>query len=238
MFPTGVLVNSLSIILGGVLGAALSRRLSDSFKDSLSSVFGICALAMGISSVILVNNLPAVIFAVIMGTALGVVLRFGVLVENGARQMQKVMVKGMGTASCAHTGQLVTIIVLFCASGTGIYGSIDSGMIGDHTMLISKSILDFFTAMIFACQLGLSVPMIAIPQFVIFYALFLCGGLILPLTTPQMVGDFKAVGGILLLATGLRMLKLKELPTAEMIPAMIIAMPCSWIWTNWIVPLL
>lgn len=48
---------------------------------------------------------------------------------------------------------LVTIIVLFCASGTGIYGSIVSGMSGDHSVLISKSILDLFTAAIFACSL-------------------------------------------------------------------------------------
>lgn len=39
--------------------------------------------------------------------------------------------------------QLVTIIVLFCASGTGIYGSLTAGMTGDNSILISKSILDF-----------------------------------------------------------------------------------------------
>ena len=59
---------------------------------------------------------------------------------------------------------LVTIIVLFCASGTGIYGSLDSGMSGDHTILISKSILDFFTAMIFGGTLGMVVAAVAIPQ--------------------------------------------------------------------------
>ena len=58
---------------------------------------------------------------------------------------------------------LVTIIVLFCASGTGIYGSIVSGMSGDHSVLISKSIRDLFTTAIFACSLGMVVGMIAIP---------------------------------------------------------------------------
>ena len=53
-----------------------------------------------------------------------------------------------------YMSMLVTIIVLFCASGTGIYGALDSGMSGDHTILISKSILDFFTAMIFGGTLG------------------------------------------------------------------------------------
>lgn len=53
-----------------------------------------------------------------------------------------------------------------------------------------------------------------------------------------MIGDFKACGGFLLLATGFRMTKIKEFPVADMIPAMVIVMPISWIWANWIVPLI
>ena len=56
-----------------------------------------------------------------------------------------------------------------CASGTGIYGSLVSGMDGDHSVLIAKSILDLFTALIFACTLGIAVAVIAVPQFVIFF---------------------------------------------------------------------
>lgn len=51
-------------------------------------------------------------------------------------------------------------------------------------------------------------------------------------------GDFKACGGILLLATGFRMIKVKMFPTADMIPAMVLVMPISWFWVNVIVPIL
>lgn len=132
---------------------------------------------------------------------------------------------------------LVTIIVLFCASGTGIYGSIISGMTGDHSILIAKSILDLFTALIFACTLGMVVSIVAIPQFVIFLILFLCAGLIYPATTPTMINDFKACGGFIMLATGFRMIKVKMFPTADMIPSMIIVMQFSWFWVNDILPL-
>ncbi len=133
---------------------------------------------------------------------------------------------------------LVTIIVLFCASSTGIYGSIVSGMTGDHTILIAKSILDLFTAMIFACSLGAVVCLIAVPQFILFMVMFLCAELILPLTTPEMINDFKAVGGFIMIATGFRILKLRLFPTADMIPTMLLVMPVSWAWVNWILPLL
>jgi hypothetical protein len=52
-----------------------------------------------------------------------------------------------------------------------------------------------------------------------------------------MINDFKACGGFLLIATGFRMLKLKMFPTADMIPAMILVMPISFLWVNYILPL-
>ena len=121
---------------------------------------------------------------------------------------------------------------------SGIYGSLDSGMTGDSTILISKSVLDFFTAAIFACNLGYVVSVVAIPQFIIFYILFLLAKFIYPLTTPDMILDFKACGGFLMVATGFRMINVKMFPVADMIPAMIVIMPLSWMWTNWIMPLL
>ena len=131
----------------------------------------------------------------------------------------------------------MTVIVLFCASGTGIYGSLVSGMNGDHSVLIAKSILDFFTAMIFACRLGKIVSLVAIPQFIIMISLYLLAGVILPLTNDVMINDFKAVGGFIMLASGFRMLQLKQFPTADMIPSMIVAMPISWLWMTYILPL-
>lgn len=242
MFPTGIVLNVLSVFIGGIIGAACGHHLSDNFKTQLSSIFGVCSMGMGISAITLMENMPAVIFAVIAGTAIGLALHFGEMINKGAILMQKPIAKIMRTDTQsqddAKTALLVTIIVLFCASGTGIYGSIDAGMTGNHTVLISKSILDIFTALIFACQLGYVVSVVAIPQFIIFYALFLCAGLIYPLVTPAMINDFKACGGMLLIATGFRMLNLKPLPTADMIPAMIIVMPCSWVWVNLILPLL
>ena len=53
-----------------------------------------------------------------------------------------------------------------------------------------------------------------------------------------MIGDFKSVGGVLLLATGFRMIKVRMFPTADMIPAMILAMPVSFIWSAVILPML
>lgn len=241
--PIGIIVNSLSIVIGGILGAVAGDKLSDSFKDNMNMIFGVCAITMGIISIVLMENMPAVIFAVIMGTVLGLVIHLGDKINSAGRGMQRfisrfVKNKNQDLSEEEFITTLVTVIVLFCASGTGIYGSIVSGMSGDHSILIAKSILDLFTALVFACMLGMVVTVIAVPQFIIFLILFFLAGIIFPLTTPAMVNDFKACGGVVMVATGFRMLKLKMFPTADMIPAMIIVMPISSLWTNYILPLL
>lgn len=241
--PIGVIFCSSSIIIGGILGTLFGKYLSADFKEKINMVFGACALAMGITSVMLMKNMPAVIFATVAGTTIGLIVHFGDLI-NRLGVLLKNLIFGLvkrkesDISDKEYDEMLLTIIVLFCAGGTGIYGSIVSGMSGDHTLLISKAILDLFTAMIFACLLGPVVSFIAIPQFIIFFTLFSCGGMIMPYTTPEMVDDFKAVGGIILLATSFRMIKVKMFPVADMIPAMILVMPISHIWTAYIMPLL
>lgn len=241
--PTGVIINSLSILFGGIFGALGGKIISANFKTQINLIFGICSMGMGIYAIAPMKNMAAVIFAIILGTALGLTIHLGKQINKGAQLMQAgisrvIKNNNSDLSETEFTSTLVTVIVLFCASGTGIYGSLTNGMTGDATILISKSILDFFTAAIFAANLGFVVSSIAIPQFILFFILFILAQFIYPLTTPDMILDFKAAGGFLMLATGFRMAKIKMFPIADMIPAMIVVMPISWAWTNWIVPLL
>ncbi len=240
--PIGVLANVLSVILGGIVGSLAGHKLTETFKEGLNSVFGVCAMAIGISSIVLMTNMPAVIFAVIAGTAIGLLFHLGERINRLGEMMMHVMERILGQDKGEEDKEkrnlLVTTIVLFCCSGTGIYGTMVSGMTGDHSILFAKSVLDFPTAMIFACSLGLVVALVAVPQLAVFLALFFLARLIYPLCSPEMINDFKACCGILLLATGFRIAKIKDFPIADMIPAMFLVMPVSHFWTSCIIPLL
>ena len=241
--PVGVIVNVLSVVLGGLFGALAGHKLPAALKTQLNAALGTCAMGIGISSIILMKNMPAVIFAVVVGTALGLACRLSLLIRRGAEWLQKpisaVFHSEQGNVSEEEfSSTLVTLVVLFCASGTGIYGTLTSGMTGDHTILIAKSVLDLFTAMVFACNLGAVVSAVAVPQLVVYLAIFFCAKLIFPLTTPDMVDDFKACGGILMLATGFRMAKIREFPVADINTKKVLDMPVSWAWSRWLLPLL
>ena len=241
--PIGVIVNALAIAVGGLIGAAAGGRLSDEFKDKMNMIFGVCSMGMGVSSIALMENMPAVILSLLLGTTLGIILHLGRHIENAGARLQGALARALKTPSeeaadqADKTAQLVTVVVLFCTSGTGIYGAMISGMSGDHSILIAKAILDLFTSLIFACSLGAVVSLIALPQLAIFLTLFAGARLIFPLTTPSMINDFKACGGFLMLATGFRIARIKMFPTADMIPSMILVMPLSWLWAAHIMPL-
>lgn len=239
--PYGVLVDSLAVALGGLIGAKSGERLSGAFKEKLNLVFAVCSMGMGVTAITQMQNMPAVVLSLILGTAAGVCLRLNARIERAGAWMQRAMARALHAKSAALSGDpalLVTAIVLFCASGTGIYGAMVSGMSGDHSILISKAILDLFTALIFACSLGAAVAAIAAPQCAVFLALFACAKLIFPLTTPAMVADFKACGGLIMLATGFRMAKLRDFPIADMIPALALIWPVSALWAGLVAPLL
>ena len=241
--PIGVIINTIAIFLGGIAGALLGDKLPEKYKEQLNLIFGLCSMGMGISSIVLMKYMPAVVFALIIGTIVGFVFKLGDKVYELCSKLQKVMIrivpkKETNMSETEFLATLITVIVLFCSSGMGIYGSLSEGMTGDSSLLITKSILDFFTAAIFACNLGYIVSLIAVPQFVIFTTLFLSASFIVPLTTPDMISDFKACGGFLMVAAGFRILKLKMFPVVDMIPAMILVMPFSWFWVIIILHLL
>ena len=241
--PIGVIINTVAIFLGGIAGALLGDKLPEKYKEQLNLIFGLCSMGMGISSIVLMKYMPAVVFALIIGTIVGLVFKLGDKVYELCSKLQKVMIrivpkKETNMSETEFLATLITVIVLFCSSGMGIYGSLSEGMTGDSSLLITKSILDFFTAAIFACNLGYIVSLIAVPQFVIFTTLFLSASFIVPLTTPDMIADFKACGGFLMVAAGFRILKLKMFPVVDMIPAMILVIPFSWFWVNIILHLL
>ena len=241
--PVGIIVDSIAILLGGFVGGFAGHKVPSEIKIQLNLIFGLSSMLLGITSMGLVQNISTVIFLMILGTIVGVSFKLGHRINQLGLLLERPVTKLIGSD---HDGlsreefltQLVTVIVLFCFGGTGIYASLDSGMTGDHSVLIAKSILDFFTAAIFACNIGYVVSLVAIPQFAIFFSLYLIGAQIFPLTDPVMLADFRACGGVIMLATGMRIAKVKMFPVADMLPAMVFIMPISWGWVHWILPLI
>ena len=81
-------MNVLAVTAGGIVGAFTGNKLSASFKENLNTVFGGCAMIMGISSIILMENLTAVVFSVIAGTVLGLSMQLGKRISKAGKDAE------------------------------------------------------------------------------------------------------------------------------------------------------
>ena len=91
--PIGVIINALSVASGGVIGALFGHKLPEKFNSELTKIFGVCSMGMGVSSIGLMKNMPAVILSIILGTVIGLIIHFGKLIQKMGMGMEKVISK-------------------------------------------------------------------------------------------------------------------------------------------------
>jgi len=201
----GPYINALAIISGAVIGSMLGGRIPERLRTNLTLIFGLCSMGMG-------NKLAS--------SAKGLLEKMFPDTPSSMHSQEEFLSK------------FVAIVILFSFSGTGIFGAMNEGMTGDFDILIVKSFLDFFTAMIFATSLGISVASIFVPQTLVQVILAYSAVFIIPFVTPEMRGDFAAVGGMLMIAAGFRICNIQMFHVANMLPALFLAMPISHFWSS------
>ncbi|AHF78513.1 membrane protein [Sodalis praecaptivus] len=231
----GPFVNGSAVLIGGLVGAFLGTKVPERLRVALPMTFGLSSMGLGIVLIGKIHSLPAVVLALIIGSALGEWIflekKIGKVGNLAKGWVSRFQTADAGMDPLVFTEKYVAIMVLFCASGTGIIGAMTEGMTHDPNILLVKSIMDIFTAAIFATVLGYAVAVIAIPQLIIQLLLASSAVLIMPHITGPMMNDFTAAGGFVMLAAGFRIAGIKSFPVANMLPALILAMPVSYLWT-------
>lgn len=219
--PVGVIVNALSVAIGGVIGALLRKNLPERLKEDLPLGFGLCAIAIGINSIVKLNNLTAVVLALLFGYAIGSLLKLESRIQGAFERT----LSRFHFESCDMSLYIVAV-TLFCCTAMGWYGAVTEGF-GSPDILFSKSVLDFFTAIIFGASLGWAICVIPIPQAILLLVFFFVGRLFSGFLSKEMVADFSACGGIISVASGLRIAKIKQVRSLDMVPALILVVPFS-----------
>ena len=220
LLPVGVIANSAAVTIGGLVGAAIGSSPPERIRTSLPTVFGFSSCLIGISLAAKVVNLAPVILSMILGLLIGELLFLSTRIENGIRTVQKKLHFELGDAD--YMERFTTLLLLFCASGTGVFGALTEGMTGNSSILLAKTILDFFTVIIFASTMGRFLSVIAVPQFVVMLTLFLLARVIYPLMSADMTADFSALGGILTMMAGFNLLRIKQTPVLNLLPAFLL----------------
>ena len=225
----GPVINSAAIIFGGIIGASLGKYLPARVRQALPMTFGCAAMGIGVVLITKLQTIPAVVLALLLGSLIGELLQLERGIEKLSTKLRYFFDKPNAkqpllTSHEDFIQKYVALVVLF--------GALTEGIIGDPSLLIAKALLDLFTAIIFAITLGYAVSLIAIPQLLIQAILFYLATIIQPLISNTMFADFSACGGILMLATGLRICNIKSFPIANMLVSLFLVMPISAMWLH------
>ncbi len=229
-------INSICIVSGALVGSLLGHRLGSEFRRKLMLVFGCISIGMGVFMIGKAQALPPVVCSLLLGSLCGELCRLEAMFTFLAR---KLAVRFKGDRGIANPvaqetihEQFTILAVVFCASGLGFFGSMQEGLTGDISLLSIKALLDFPTAMFIAANIGAVVGVLALPQFAIQMGVLLSAELFAQWATPTMLGDFSSCGGFIMLATGLRMCGIMQFPIISMLPALLVSMPLSALWSR------
>jgi uncharacterized membrane protein YqgA involved in biofilm formation len=212
----GTLLNALTVFVGGTIGALLGNRLPARMHDSLFSVLGLFTILIGLFDALATKN-PLILLGTLIGEAADL---DGGLTRLGDR-LQHLLARDGSRLSEAF----VTSSLVFCVGPLSILGPLENGLTGDINKLAIKSVLDGFAALAFAGALGWGV-LLSIGTILLYQgAISLSAQALAPLLAahPQAVTELTATGGLILVALGLRILKVREMRVASMLPALVVA---------------
>ncbi len=232
MRGVGTLVNIATVALGTLAGVVLGARIPERIRSTCLQVVGLITLVIGIDEALGTRNVVFPLVALILGAAIGEVLRIEDRLEGlGERIRRRVEQRGddpqpdEDAPPHRFVEGFVAASVLFCVGPLTVLGSIRDGLGGpDHAqLLLVKSALDGLVAVVFASTLGWGVGFSVLTIAVVQGTLTLGAGAADSLLTARMVTEMTAAGGVMILGIGLRLLDVKQVPVASLLPALLLA---------------
>ena len=218
-------VNAVVVVLGGLLGLLLGGRLKEEHTQTIINALGICTMVIGVTSAITTSNILIVIICLVIGTIIGETLKIEHRLDSLGDWLKAKVAKNGGGR---FTEGFVTASLLFCVGSMAIMGSFDAGLRGDYNTIFAKSALDTVMAVTFAATMGVGVLFSGASVLIYQGALTLLAGLVEPYLSAPVVVEMSAVGGIMLIGTGMNIIGLtkERIKVGNMLPA--IVLPVIW----------
>lgn len=217
-----------TVLVGGGVGWLLGERLPPRVRHGATVGVGLATLVLGARMAFQTENVIVLMLAIILGGTLGAALRISSRLEAGSRRLETVL-PGQPLAE-----GLLTASLLFCVGPMTLLGAIQDGLFGDWSLLAAKSILDGVSATALAATLGpgvlLSAAVILVYQGgITLAARLMATGLAAFSPAAPEVTELSAAGGVIVLALGCGILKVRDLEPANLLPALVAAPLLAWL---------
>ena len=231
----GTLINAVLIILGGLLGSLLGKKLNTQFQNTLMLANAVAVLFIGmggaLSKMLTVTGTGGSYALETQGTMMVIIsLAAGAVIGEFLKIEERVSAFGewlklkTGNAKDASfVNAFVTASLTVCVGAMAVIGSIQDGIQGDSSILIAKGILDFVIILVMASSLGKGALFSFIPVAVFQGVITLLAKAISPYVTAAAMDNLSYVGSILIFCVGVNLIWPKKIKVANLLPALVIA---------------
>ena len=247
---TGTLLNVVAIVVGGSIGTLLGDRVPGSVRSTLTDVLGVFVVVLGIADALGTfgaelsgalgrGAVLVVLGSLLVGGVLGEILGIEGRLERLGGWLRERTVRSPADAAAGDEdgaararfieGFVVTSLIV-TVGPLAVLGALQDGLLGDWTLLAVKSMLDGPVALAFASVFGIGVAFAALPLLVWQGGLSLLAAAAGGIVDATMVAAIGAVGGFLVVGIGLRLLEVRAVRVANLLPALLIAPLVVALW--------
>lgn len=237
MYGLGTIINVSAIVAGGLLGMLFGRFIGDRHRDTLCKACGLSVLFIGAAgafqgmfSVVDGKIVYAGDFLIIGCLTLGALIGELIDIESGLEKIGAwLKQKTRSTKDTKFIEGFVSASLTVCIGAMAIVGSINDGLYGDYTILVTKSILDLIILMIMAASLGKGTIFSAIPVALLQGGVTALAVLMKPIMTDTALLYLSVVGNILIFCVGINLVFGKKIKVANLLPAIVFAVVCAFL---------
>lgn len=241
VFPgLGTLVNIATVLIGTVIGVIAGHRLASRTRDVVTDGLGLVTLLIASLSAASITDaawagavgdsapMLIVLGALIIGGILGSILRIEDRLEGFGGWLQvRLHARAGGREESAERQRFIEGFVasslVFCVGPLTVLGSINDGLGNGPDQLFLKAALDGFAAIAFAASLGWGVAASTLAILVVQGTLTLLGAALGDILPGPHLAALTTTGGLMLVGVALRLLRIKQLPVGDLLPALVVA---------------
>ncbi|WP_249029033.1 DUF554 domain-containing protein [Tannockella kyphosi] len=219
----GTIVNAITIIVCSLIGVFLKGGIKEKYRQTIMMALGLAVIYVGASGAIsglLEEGAEPLLF--IISLVIGSLIGEWIDIELRLEKLGDFIQEKMSSNDSNISKGFVSASLIFCVGTMAILGSLESGLVGDHTTLYVKSILDGIMSIILASSMGIGVILSSVSVFVYQGLITIFAQVLDPFMTVDVLREINIIGGILISAIGINILEIKKIKVGNMLPAIVI----------------
>ncbi len=213
-----ILINAIAVVVGCAIGALARKGIREKYITVMNTAMGLAAMVLGINVAMTSmqkSEYPVLfIFCLSLGGLLGTLLRLDYRMERLTKRL----------ASSNLSDGITTAVLLCCVGSLAIMGPVNSALYDDNTFLMTLATMNLVTMIVIASTYGFGTALTAIVVFVWLSIVYGIAKISQTFISEELIAEVSVVGGVLIAASGLGVLHIKDCKTINLLPALLMPM--------------